>query len=126
MTEAEITAREAIFQSVIAAGDLQASYVAIYLTLVFAYISFAFLAGKELTRVQVSILTIVFVAAAIYIVLNIVGIGYGAILKRAQLAAYSEARMYSPPLSQEMWDGALLWSLGILAACIFMWDRRRE
>ena len=51
MTEAEvILTREAITQSVVAIGDLQANHIAIYLTLVFAYISFAYVAGKNLSK----------------------------------------------------------------------------
>ena len=62
-----INTHEQMVQSSIALADLQASYIAIYLTMVFAYTTVAYIAGKQLSRVQVFIATFVYVAAAFYI-----------------------------------------------------------
>lgn len=126
MTEAEITAREMMLQSAVAMGDLQASHVAIYLTLVFAYMSFAYLAGRELSRIQLASVTTVFIAATVSEIPNIVHLGAGAVLQRNQLAAYSDVEIIEPIMSQTNWDAILIYSLGIVAACLFMWDRRRS
>ena len=52
-----IAARESIAQTGIAMGDLQASHIAIYLTMIFAYIAVAYIAGKQLTRFQLGLTT---------------------------------------------------------------------
>ena len=126
MTEAELMVRETILQSSVALGDLQSSHIAIYLTLIFAYMSFAYLAGRELSKVQLSAVTVVFLAATIFEVIFIVNIGAAAELKRNQLAEYSNVDVINLITSGTLWDGIIVWSLGIVAACLFMWDRRRQ
>ena len=126
MTEAElILAREAVTQSTIAIGDLQASHIAIYLTLVFAYISFAYLAGKDLSRPMAILLSVLFVFAAGSEVMNIVQLAQGSTSKLLQLRELS-MRTPIPPTSHTIWDNVALWSTGIVGALVFMWTVRRN
>jgi hypothetical protein len=124
-----IAAREAIAQSGAALLEVQASHVAIYLTILFAYMSVAYVAGKELTRFQLATVTIVFIAAAGREAYLISLFGLAARLKAAQLA-----EVYEDSPAPSLWLGAdnsifwpvAIWSIGILASLIFMWSIRHS
>jgi hypothetical protein len=85
-----IAAREAISQTGAAVLEVQASHTAIYLTILFAYTSVAYVAGKELTRLQLATVTFVFIAAAGREVYFIALFGLAVRLKSAQLAEVYE------------------------------------
>ena len=124
-----IAAREAISQSATAVLDVQASHIAIYLTILFAYMSVAYVAGKELTRFQLATVTFVFIAAAGREIHLIALFGLAARLKAAQLA-----EVYEDSPASALWFGAdnsifwpiAIWSMGILASLIFMWSIRNS
>ncbi len=69
-----INTHEMMVQSSVALADLQANYIAIYLTMVFAYTTVAYVAGKQLSKVQVFIATFVYITAAFYVAGVIVSI----------------------------------------------------
>ncbi len=118
-----IAAREAIAQTGVSLLDVQASYVAIYLTMIFAYLSVAYFAGKELTRFQLAVVTFLFTAAAGRQVFLITTVGEMAREKTKQLREVYE---YAPEFGAEnsiLWPIAI-WSSGIIASLLFMWSVR--
>jgi hypothetical protein len=78
MTEYElITAREMLAQSNFALADVQASHIAIYLSMIFAYTTVAYVAGKQLSKVQVFIVTLGYMTASIYTVATMLFMSVG-------------------------------------------------
>jgi len=128
MTEYElITAHEMLAQSNFALADVQASYVAIYLSMVFAYSTVAYVAGKQLSKVQVYIATFVYMTASLYVVGTIVFMTIGSIeyQKRAEeLFVHETPRLEE--VSLMLWMDGLVWPLLMIASLIFMWYVRRE
>ena len=119
----QIQAREAVTQSAIAMGDVQASHIAIYLTMIFAYISVAYIAGNKLTRLQLYATTFVFVAASAREVVNIAALASAAQLKTSQLADLDHS-VITPLGGFSIWYPILIWSTGLFASIIFMWSVR--
>ena len=118
-----IAAREAIGQTAASILEVQASYVAIYLTIIFAYLSVAYVAGKELTRFQLTVVTFVFTAVAGRQVFLIAFMGQLARMKGAQIREVYE---HAPAIGVEnsiFWPIAI-WSTGIIASLLFMWSIR--
>jgi hypothetical protein len=122
---AAIEAREAVLQSTVALSDLMATHITIYLTLLFAYIVVSYLVGADLTRLQLLLVTLLFIAASCFEVFNIAVIGYAATLKAGQLAEFGGSFDRSIQPVRNQWPEIVLWSSGIFAALIFMWTVRR-
>ena len=124
-----IAAREAIAQSGAALLEVQASHLAIYLTILFAYMSVAYVAGKKLTRFQLATITFVFIAAAGREVYIIALMGLVARVKGVQIAEVYEhspaPALFSGADNSIFWPIAI-WSIGILASLIFMWSIRHS
>jgi hypothetical protein len=122
-----IAAREAIGQTAAAVGDVQASHVAIYLTVLFAYVSVAYLAGQKLTRFQLAIVTFLFVTVAGREVVVIAAMGRLIRVKTLQLVeVYGNAPAQGILLGAGdsiLWPVAM-WSTGIAASLLFMWSVR--
>jgi hypothetical protein len=118
-----IEAREAVIQSALALSDLEASHIAIYLTVLFAYIAVAYVVGKKLTRLQLAITTLLFIAASAYEVFTIVAVGAAAKIKRDQIIEFggrASETLGGPPDLMLI----ILWSSGAVAALVFMWSVR--
>ena len=124
MTEYELESlRQNTLQSVMAIADVQATHVSIYLTIVFAYIVVAYIAGSNLTRFQLAIATFIFVAACAWELMMIVTLGQSATEIGREMLQSAEVR----PLlnaSTRKWFVLILWSSGMLAALVFMWNVR--
>ena len=118
-----IASREAITQTALAMGDVQASHIAIYLTMIFAYISVAYIAGTKLTRLQLALTSFVFVAASAREVISIAALTAAA---SGKLAALSEIGVDTQAAARSfsMWYPILIWSTGIFASLVFMWSSR--
>ena len=119
-----IAAREAIAQTAAAIADVQASHIAIYLTIIFAYISVAYIAGKKLSRIQLALTTFVFVAASVRQIFGIVTLSQVLLVKSSQLAEISGSSTVEMGLQHSPWWPAAIWSTGLLAALLFMWSVR--
>jgi hypothetical protein len=121
------TLSDALTSQTIDLGQLQASHIAIYLTIVFAFIIAAFAAGKRLTAVQVRVATVLFVIAGLVevyqIVITGVGIHYLTQLNASQYGAQADFGM---PLGLRVILNTLLWSSGVIGALIFMWNVRKS
>jgi hypothetical protein len=124
-----IAAREAIVQSAAAVAEVQSGYVSVYLTMLFAYISVAYFAGSKLTRFQLIVVTLIFVAAAGRQVALISAAGKGLRVKVAHVAEVYESAV-APDLvvatGASIWWPVVVWSTGIFGSLLFMWSVRRR
>lgn len=119
-----IGAREAIAQTAAAIADVQASHIAIYLTIIFAYISVAYVAGRELSRMQLVLTTFVFIAASIREIFGIVTLSQVILVKSSQLVELTGSSSTEMGLQHSPWWPAAIWSTGAFAALLFMWSVR--
>jgi hypothetical protein len=128
MTEYElITAREMLAQSNLAMAEVQASYVAIFLSMVFAYSTIAYVAGKQLSKAQVFIATLVYMAASFYVVATIVFMTIASIeyQRRAEELFVNETERLAE-VTLMLWMDVLIWPLLMITSLVFMWNVRRD
>ena len=124
MTEYELESlRQETLQSVMAIVDVQATHVSIYLTIVFAYIIVAYIAGSNLTRFQLVIATLIFVAACLWELMMITTLGQGATEVGREMFQSADVQPILDE-SARKWFIRILWSSGMLAALVFMWSVR--
>ena len=106
----------------------QASYIAIYLTAIFAYIIAAYSAGRNLTRFQVFISNTLFCLFAFVIVTRIVGLGLGMNILTGEVARLGGRinvdQFTIVEQSLRVWISSALWTSGVLFALAFMWSVR--
>ena len=124
MTQYELESfRQETLQSVMAIPDVQSTHVSIYLTIVFSYIVVAYIAGSNLTRLQLGLATLIFVATCLWELMMITMLGESATVIGRERMQFSEVQ---PPLNASVrkWLVRSLWSSGIFAALIFMWNVR--
>ena len=119
-----IQAQEALIQSAVAIGEFQATHIAIYLTLLFAYIAAAFVAGSRLTRFQTWLTTCIFVAVASYevVIMAAIGLSWGKATQK--VTEFIGAPITQAPGADTIWPHVILWSSGLFAALVFMWSVR--
>lgn len=119
----------ALSENVIALQSAQASYIAIYLSAVFAFILAAYTAGYKMTRLQVSICNFLFTLFSFIIILRIVAIGAGmneVLIDLTDLQGESEMARYNlMDQSVRLLVATFVWSSGAICALIFMWSVRR-
>jgi hypothetical protein len=121
-----IQAQEAIIQTSIAIGEFQATHIAIYLTLLFAYVAAAFIVGSRLTRFQTWLTTCVFAAVSAYEVMIIAAVGLASGNATRKVSEFTGEIVTQAPGADTIWPHAILWSSGLVAALIFMWSVRRS
>ena len=63
MNSSQVTTQAELFQIIIGIVEAIGTHLSIYLTIVSAYLVVAYLVGKNLTRLQVSVATFIFVVA---------------------------------------------------------------
>ena len=128
MTEYElITAREMMAQSYFALGDLQASFIAIYLSMIFAYTTIAYIAGKQLSKTQVIIATLVYMPASLYMAANIVFISAGFVEYQIRMEALvPNQKEIVETVTLMLWIELLIWPSLMIAPLVFMWHVRRD
>ena len=123
----QINTHELMVQSSIALADLQASYIAIYLTMVFAYTTVAYVAGKQLSRLQVFIATLVYVVASFYVVGIIVSLTMSLIRYHERIVELGVLETsYVDETKVTLWADSIVWPLLMAASLVFMWNVRRE
>jgi hypothetical protein len=94
----------------------------IYLTITFAYLTIAYLAGKDLSRFQVFSVSTLYIAGAFISLLSCIdNLNFlNAVLQQ------SEALQFATPLPTEFWIYyiAPLLIVGVFVSLYFMWDVR--
>jgi hypothetical protein len=130
MTESEyfqISAREMLAQSNFALADVQASFIAIYLSMIFAYTTVAYVAGKQLSKVQVFIATLVYMTASIYLAASIVFMSVGFVDYQMRIEALGPNNKDAvEAVTLMIWMESLIWPSLMIAPLVFMWSVRRE
>jgi len=99
--------------------------IAIYITLVFAYLAAAYFVGKDLTRTQVSILNALFVTFSIINAFGVAAYTNGGVQLAIRSGLTNPANVFAPRL----WVAptvAIALLIGILMCLKFMWDLRHS
>jgi hypothetical protein len=122
----------AITANIIGLSDQQASFIAIYVTIVFAFIAASYVAGNKLNKVQTTVATALFCVTCIWLVHRITLIGLGinfmqTILQDQTLSLLDVAPgpEHSASTLRVVVTGGI-WSLGMVGALIFLWDIRHR
>jgi hypothetical protein len=119
-----------IAMNIAEANEVAAMWVAnamtafsIYLTITFAYLTIAYLAGKDLSRFQTFSLSTLYIAGAFISLASCINqIKYFiAVLEQ------SDALQAATPIPAEFWIyyGVPFLSIGVIVSLYFMWDVRR-
>jgi hypothetical protein len=118
----------ALSENVIALQSAQASYIAIYLSAVFAFILAAYTAGDKMTRLQVSICNSLFTLFSFVIISRIIALGAGMnelLIDLSAIQGESEMARYNlMDKSVRLIVATSVWSSGTICALIFMWSVR--
>ena len=133
MTEYELPdLSQAITSNMIELSDQQASYIAIYVSIVFAFIAASYVAGSKLNKVQTTVATLLFSVTCIWLVhrITMIGLGINFMQSRLEDAALSPVNEGLTPehavgILQVVLTGSI-WSLGMFGALIFLWDIRHR
>jgi len=112
-------------QTVMAIADVQSTHVSIYLTIIFAYIIVAYVAGSKLSGFQLTIATFIFVAACLWELMMITTLGQAAAVIGREITQSAEVRPFINEIVRK-WFSRALWSSGMIAALVFMWNVRAE
>ena len=114
----------------------QGDYIAIYVSVVFAFIAATYVAGREFNRVQTTIATALFCMVCLWLVYRITMLGLG-INFMLEIAEREFVAKLNAPSDAPSWEEALegnlrvlltagVWSLGMIGALIFLWDVRHR
>ena len=127
MTEIEVAEITAANLEVLAAFmSNYATHLGIYLSILFGYCAAAYVAGIKLSRFQVVLLSIIFIAAAEIQVNAMANWVSGA---QKILIATSEINPKVTAGAVNVWGrsiGIIIWQLGILGCLSFMWSVRHQ
>lgn len=127
MTEFEVAEITAANLEVIAAfWNNYETHLGLYLTMLFGYCAAAYVAGSKLSKFQVGIISIMFVAAAEIQVISMIK---WANATQSMIVAASEMNPAVPEQAIPHWMrplGMIVWELGILGCLSFMWSIRRQ
>ena len=120
MTEVEATS------TLVSIADLLATYLGLWVTSTFAYLTAAYFLGEKLTRFQSVVISGLYIAASLSFALAALGHTEAFILlEERELTVYRDVRtakildLYYPGF-------AFLFSSGTLISLYFMWDLRRR
>lgn len=127
MTEIELAEISAANLEVFAAFmSNYATHLGIYLSILFGYCAAAYIAGSKLSRFQVVLLSIIFIAAAEIQVNAMANWVSGA---QKILIATSEINPKVTAGDVNIWGrsiGIIIWQLGIIGCLSFMWSVRHQ
>ena len=127
MTEFEVAEITAANLEVIAAfWSNYETHLGLYLTILFGYCAAAYVAGSKLSKFQVGIISIMFVAAAEIQVISMIK---WANATQSMIVVASEMNPAVPEHAIPYWMrplGMIVWELGILGCLSFMWSIRRQ
>ena len=127
MTEYELESlRQMTIQSVMSISDVLATHISIYLTIIFAFIAVAYIAGSKLTRLQLIVTCSVFIAAAVWELLIITTYSQAVVVVVVGAELMNVDTEANPPFSTttRLWFSRVMWSSGMFAALVFMWSVR--
>jgi hypothetical protein len=120
--------------NIIEMTSIQGSYIAIYLSVVFAFIAASYVAGRDLNKLQTTVSTLLFCVVCAWLVNRITAIGLGInflieLNNENNITKILEGRDMSPAnqasIARVLVTGGV-WSLGMLGALVFLWDVRHR
>lgn len=127
MTEFEVAEITAANLEVVAAfWSNYETHLGLYMTILFGYCGAAYVAGSKLSKFQVGIISIMFVAAAEIQVISMIK---WANATQSMIVVASEMNPAVPEQAIPYWMrplGMIVWELGILGCLSFMWSIRRQ
>lgn len=112
-------------QTLMSMADVQATHVSIYLTIVFAYIVVAYVAGSNLSRFQLAIATFVFIAACLWELMMITTLGQATASIGREMMQAADVQPFLNETARR-WFSRVLWSSGMISALVFMWNVRNQ
>ena len=123
---------QAITANIIELSSQQGNFIAIYVSIVFAFIAASYVAGSKLNKVQTTVATALFCITCLWLVNRITMIGFGINFMQDLLKdeALSLLNPGEEPESQasalRVFLTAAVWSMGMAGALIFLWDIRHR
>mgnify|MGYP001823211600 CR=1 FL=1 len=120
--------------NIIAMTGMQASYIGIYLSVVFAFIAASYVAGRDLNRLQTTVATLLFCVVCSWLVYRIAAIGMGINFlielnnetNLKQLLEDTGGEFQSEGSIARVIVTSVIWSLGMFGALVFLWDVRHR
>jgi hypothetical protein len=135
MTDYEIRDLAATATSnIIELTGMQGDYIAIYLSVVFAFIVASFVAGRDFNKVQTTVATLLFCIVCGWLVNRITMLGLGInflvdLNSRENLSLLIEEGQGGRDFAASgvrVLVTSSIWSLGMVGALIFLWDVRHR
>ena len=112
----------------------QGDYIAIYLSVVFAFIAASYIAARDFNKVQTTVATVLFCLVCSWLVYRItmLGLGVNFMMEVAEKELYSQIVEDGSGWRDGIAGGfrvvitASVWSLGMVGALVFLWDIRHR
>ena len=112
----------------------QGDYIAIYMSVVFAFIAASYVAGRDFNKVQTTVATALFCLVCAWLVYRItmLGLGVNFMMDISNREFYSQIEEEGSGWRDAISGGyrvvitASVWSMGILGALVFLWDIRHR
>ncbi len=135
MTEYELRdLTNSITSNIISMSAQQADYIAIYVSIVFAFIAASYVVGREFNKVQTTVATALFCVVCLWLVYRITTIGIGIsfmieVNNREYISSLVEdGKQFRDVIEGDVrvWLTGAVWSLGVVGALVFLWDIRHR
>jgi len=135
MTEYEIRDLGAsMTENIIEMTGMQGDYIAIYVSVVFAFIASSYIAGRDFNKVQTTVATALFCLVCGWLVYRItmLGLGVNFMIEASNKEIYSQLAEGGSGWRDVIAGGlrvvitASIWSMGMLGALVFLWDIRHR
>jgi hypothetical protein len=120
--------------NIIEMAGMQGDYIAIYISVVFAFIAASYVVGREFNKVQTTVATGLFCLVCFWLVYRITmfGVGINFMMEVSNKDIYSQIAEEGSGWRDVVEGGyrvvitAAIWSLGMIGALIFLWDIRHR
>jgi len=110
----------------------QGDYIAIYVSVIFAFIAAAYVAGRDFNKLQTTVSTVLFCLVCSWLVYRItmLGLGVNFMIELSDKEIYSQIGGDSGAAwrasGYRVMITALIWSMGMVGALVFLWDIRHR
>ena len=121
-------------ENIIEMTGMQGDYIAIYVSVVFAFIAASYIAGRDFNKVQTTVATALFCLVCGWLVYRItmLGLGVNFMIEASNKEIYSQLAEGGSGWRDVIAGGlrvvitASIWSMGMLGALVFLWDIRHR
>lgn len=134
MTDYEIRDLGAsIASNILEMGGMQGDYIAIYISVVFAFIAAGYVVGRDLNRVQTTVATLLFCLVCFWLIyrITLLGVGINFLMdanRNEVFSQFAEGHEWRDVIAggYRVVITAGVWCLGMIGALIFLWDVRHR